>query len=117
MLSGIGSSVKSILLLIISTTRTAVFYFCFALWTALWSTIVIFFIHTFCFRLRHRVFVKTWAIISVHLCRLICGVRWNVKGRENIPGNPLCYYQQSSEHLGNLFPANATDASDPGNQT
>lgn len=88
MLSGIGSSVKSILLLIISTIRTAVFYFCFALWTALWSTIVIFFIHTFCFRLRHRVFVKTWAIISVHLCRLICGVRWNVKGRENIPGNP-----------------------------
>ncbi len=88
MLSGVGSSITSILFHIISIIRTTVFYFSFALWTALWSTVMILFIYPFRFRLRHRVFVKTWAIVSVYLCRLICGVRWNVTGRENIPSTP-----------------------------
>ena len=73
---------------VISFFRTIVFYLLLATWTILWSSLMIFFIHPFSFEQRHRIFVKTWAIVSVNLCRLICGIKWTVKGKENIPDTP-----------------------------
>ncbi|ELT98524.1 hypothetical protein CAPTEDRAFT_105434 [Capitella teleta] len=42
-------------------------------------------IYPFPFRYRHRIFVKTWATVAINLCRFICGVRWSIRGKENIP--------------------------------
>ena len=73
---------------VLSLIRTIVFYLSLATWTIFWSTLMVFFIHPFSFKLRHRIFVRTWAIVSVNLCRLICGINWTVKGANNIPDTP-----------------------------
>ena len=88
MSSDVGSVIMSTLSHLVSIIRTIVFYFSFAVWTALWSTLMILFIYPFPFRARHQLFVKTWALVVINLCRFICGVRWRVKGLENIPTTP-----------------------------
>ncbi|WP_419534085.1 lysophospholipid acyltransferase family protein [Endozoicomonas sp.] len=88
MSSAVGSATTQAVANTFSFIRTIVFYFSLAVWTVFWAMLMILFIYPFRFKLRHRIFVKTWAIVSVYLCRLICGVRWQVKGRENIPDTP-----------------------------
>ncbi|WP_066013505.1 lysophospholipid acyltransferase family protein [Endozoicomonas atrinae] len=88
MSSAVGSATTQAVANTFSFIRTIVFYFSLAVWTVFWAMLMILFIYPFRFKLRHRIFVKTWAIVSVYLCRLICGVRWEVKGRENIPDTP-----------------------------
>ena len=68
--------------------RTIIFYFTLTAWTVVWACIIIIFIGLFPFHKRHRTFIKTWAVITVNLCKVICGVRWNVSGQENIPDKP-----------------------------
>ncbi|WP_257265681.1 1-acyl-sn-glycerol-3-phosphate acyltransferase [Endozoicomonas sp. ONNA2] len=68
--------------------RTTVFYLSLAVWTVFWAILMILFIYPFRFKLRHQIFVKTWSMAAIHLCRLICGIRWQVEGRENIPDTP-----------------------------
>ena len=88
MSSAVGSATTQAVANTFSFIRTIVFYFSLAVWTVFWAMLMILFIYPFRFKLRHRIFVKTWAIVSVYLCRLICGIRWEVKGRENIPDTP-----------------------------
>ncbi len=88
MSSAVGSATTQAVANTFSFIRTIVFYFSLAVWTVFWAMLMILFIYPFRFKLRHLIFVKTWAIVSVYLCRLICGVRWQVKGRENIPDTP-----------------------------
>ncbi|WP_419832455.1 lysophospholipid acyltransferase family protein [Endozoicomonas atrinae] len=88
MSSAVGSATTQAVANTFSFIRTIVFYFSLAVWTVFWAMLMILFIYPFRFKLRHRIFVKTWAIVSVYFCRLICGVRWEVKGRENIPDTP-----------------------------
>lgn len=85
MSSAVGSAVFCFFYTILSIIRTTVFYSVFAVWTAFWSLLMILFIYPFPFKMRHPIFVKTWAVVTIYLCRLICGVRWEVKGKENIP--------------------------------
>ena len=55
------------------------------------------------FRKRHKL-VKIWAIVAMQpMARFIAGIKWEVKGKENIPENPVCFDLQSPEHLGNIF--------------
>ena len=69
----------------LSAIRTVLFYFAFALWTALWSLLIVLCAYPFSIRNRHRIFIRTWAVVAINLCRLICGIRWQVKGKEHIP--------------------------------
>ena len=88
MSSAVGSATTQTVATTFTLLRTMVFYFSLAVWTVFWAMLMILFIYPFRFKRRHRIFVKTWAIVSIYLCRLICGVRWEVKGRENIPETP-----------------------------
>ncbi|WP_257285857.1 1-acyl-sn-glycerol-3-phosphate acyltransferase [Endozoicomonas sp. SESOKO1] len=83
--------------------RTTVFYFSLAVWTVFWAMLMILFIYPFRFKLRHRIFVKTWAIVSIYLCRLICGVQWKVNGRENIPDTPCVVISNHQSTWETLF--------------
>ena len=69
----------------LSAIRTVLFYGAFALWTALWSLLIVLCAYPFSVRNRHRLFIRTWAIVAINLCRFICGIRWQVKGQEHIP--------------------------------
>ena len=87
-----SSAVRSTLVKRFRTTlsiiRTILFYSAFALWTAFWSLLMVLCIYPFSTRNRHRLFIRTWAKVTVNLCRLICGISWQVKGREHIPDHP-----------------------------
>lgn len=72
---------------LVSLLRTVTFYCSMVVWTGFWTILMILVIRLFPFRKRH-LFVKTWAIVTVNLCRFICGVRWEVSGREHIPEQP-----------------------------
>ncbi|OED41439.1 glycerol acyltransferase [Endozoicomonas sp. (ex Bugula neritina AB1)] len=74
--------------LFLSLIKTFIFYISLVTWTGFWTTLMILCIHFFPFRKRHTLFVKTWAIVAVHLCRYICGVRWEISGQEHIPEQP-----------------------------
>ena len=73
---------------LIALIRTILFYLAMASWTGIWTILMILLIRLFPFHTRHGVFVKNWAIVTVSLCRWICGVRWEVSGREHIPEQP-----------------------------
>ena len=68
--------------------RTTVFYLAMAVWTVFWACVMLLFIGLFPFRKRHQYFIKNWARVTVHLCRIICGIRWEITGQENIPEDP-----------------------------
>ena len=73
---------------LVSIIRTIAFYFTMGVWTGFWAIVMVLVIRLFPFRKRHSFFVKTWAVVTVNLCRFICGVRWEVNGQENIPEEP-----------------------------
>lgn len=73
---------------VVHSTRTIVFYLAISVWTIFWASLIILLVGLFPFRKRHGYFIKTWAIVAVHLCRAICGIRWKVIGQENIPEEP-----------------------------
>lgn len=53
------------------------------------------------FKLRYKV-VSQWAIFNLWLVQKICGIRYEVEGRDNIPDEPciiLCKHQSSWETL------------------
>ena len=68
--------------------RTIVFYVVLTTWTIFWASIMLAFIGLFPFRKRHTFFIKNWALVTMSLCRFICGIRWKVTGTENIPDEP-----------------------------
>lgn len=68
--------------------RTIVFYLFLALWTISYPTLMLLVVGFIPFKKRHRVLVHVWSQVAVWLCRLICGVRWQVHGGESIPQQP-----------------------------
>ncbi len=34
---------------------------------------------------------KPWALVSLWLARVLCGIKYEIRGRENIPGTPVIY--------------------------
>jgi len=68
--------------------RTFIFYIFFGAWTVVWPIWVILTIRAVPLRWRHCYAVVPYSFIVVWLCRLICGIRWRIEGRENIPKVP-----------------------------
>lgn len=84
----------------IAIIRMVLFYSMFGTWTAVWSTLTILLIGFLPLQSRHTIFVRTWAIVAIHLSRWICGIKWQVIGRDNIPDTPcvvMCNHQSSWE--------------------
>ncbi|MGI9279766.1 MAG: lysophospholipid acyltransferase family protein [Endozoicomonas sp.] len=74
--------------LVVQSIRTALFYFLLATFTVLWSTVLVFVVPFVPMNTRHKVLVKYWAVIAVGLARFICGIRYEIHGKENIPDTP-----------------------------
>ena len=84
---------------VVYSLRTILFYLSLATWTIGWSLIMLVGLPLAPFRKRHKL-VKIWAIVAVHLARFIMGIKWEVKGRENIPDQPcvlICNHQSTWE--------------------
>ena len=73
---------------VINSIRTILFYLSITVWTVLWACIMLLLVSLFPFRKRHGYFIKNWALVTVHLCRIICGIRWKITGQENVPEEP-----------------------------
>ena len=68
--------------------RTILFYILISLWTILWSTLIIITVPFVPKHKSHSFFVRNWAVVTVNLCRIICGITWRVEGVDNIPDQP-----------------------------
>ncbi|MDP0587965.1 MAG: lysophospholipid acyltransferase family protein [Candidatus Endonucleobacter bathymodioli] len=73
------------MLSITNTTRSVIFYLLFVIWTICYSIPILLIIKFITTKKRHNLLVKHWALVSINLCRVICGLRWKVHGQENIP--------------------------------
>ncbi len=65
--------------------RTAVFYLLLILWTVFYPSLVLVSIYFVPRKYRHRYAVVTWCSVALMLVRTLCGIRWEVEGKENIP--------------------------------
>ncbi|UJF23822.1 1-acyl-sn-glycerol-3-phosphate acyltransferase [Suttonella sp. R2A3] len=63
--------------------RTILFKIAFVLSIMLWATLIIFMI-VLPFRWRHRL-ATGWGDTVIWLARWICGIRWQIHGREHVP--------------------------------
>lgn len=69
--------------------RTVVFYFLWTLSIGFWGVFIMLMV-VLPFRLRHRI-ATGWGDTSVWLLRLICGVKWEVQGKENLPNEAVVF--------------------------
>ena len=73
---------------LLASLRTALFYLLMVPWTIACSLFAMVALYLLPYRHRHAICVRIWAQVSVFLCRVICGVRWQVEGEEHIPSQP-----------------------------
>jgi len=69
--------------------------------TAIIFSILALVLWPFPFKLRYKL-VSQWAILNLWLLKVICGIRYEVEGREKIPDEPcviMCKHQSSWETL------------------
>lgn len=69
--------------------RTVLFYVAWALATLFWACFIMVMV-VLPFRWRHRI-ATGWGDTTVWLLRLICGVKWQVVGQENLPREPAVF--------------------------
>ncbi len=87
-------------MILISIVRSIIFYSVNSIWTLFWS---IFSISTLIFiptRYKHFYVASIWAYGALFLARWICGIKWHVTGKENIPKKPcvvVCNHQSFLE--------------------
>ena len=67
--------------------RTCAFYLLWALATFVWGILIMAMI-VLPFRWRHRL-ATGWGDTTVWLLRWVCGVKWKIHGRENVPDRPV----------------------------
>lgn len=68
--------------------RTIFFYIVFALWTVLWCSWVILTVWLIPAHRRHTYAAAFYGLVVSWLCRFICGIRWRIEGKDNIPNSP-----------------------------
>ncbi|WP_257275076.1 MULTISPECIES: 1-acyl-sn-glycerol-3-phosphate acyltransferase [unclassified Endozoicomonas] len=74
--------------LVVQSIRTALFYFLLTIFTVFWSMVMVFVAPLVPMNRRHNILVKYWAIIAMGLARFICGIKYEVHGKENITDIP-----------------------------
>lgn len=70
----------------LTVLRTALFKVAFVVFTLLWAILIILML-VLPYRVRHRL-ATGWGDTVVWLARLICGIRWQVRGMEHLPAEP-----------------------------
>ncbi len=68
--------------------RTIIFYLALAIWTVFWAGLGTLVTGFMPLRKRHGFSVKIWNQVILWLCKVICGIRWEIVGKENIPQKP-----------------------------
>ncbi|MET4692284.1 1-acyl-sn-glycerol-3-phosphate acyltransferase [Endozoicomonas sp. NE40] len=84
---------------VVYSLRTILLYLALTVWTVCWSSFMLIGLPLAPFRKRH-ILVKIWGHVTISLTRWIAGVKWEVKGKENIPDTPcviVCNHQSSWE--------------------
>ncbi len=80
--------------------RSLLFSICHVLTAVLFSIVAVV-LWPLPFKIRYKL-VSQWAILNLWLLKVICGVRYEVEGAENIPDEPcviMCKHQSSWETL------------------
>ncbi|WP_439860327.1 lysophospholipid acyltransferase family protein [Pseudomonas sp. MBLB4136] len=72
----------------VQSARTALFYLLLALSACFWCILSMFIAPFLPFRARYRFVNQTWCRFAVWLAKVLVGIRYEVKGRENIPQQP-----------------------------
>ncbi len=81
--------------------RTIIFYFFWSILTISWSFVMIFLIFI---PSRHRYPIASrWADMTLWLCRVICGVKWELHGQENLLSEPVVLISNHQSTLETLF--------------
>ncbi|MGI0118552.1 lysophospholipid acyltransferase family protein [Zooshikella sp. RANM57] len=70
---------------IILFSRTILFYLVLSIWTCLWTSFFILVGLAIPPQKRHAIIVSPWAKVAVFICKIICGITFEIKGKENIP--------------------------------
>ncbi|UTW05942.1 lysophospholipid acyltransferase family protein [Pseudomonas benzenivorans] len=72
----------------VQSVRTALFYLLLALSACFWCILSVFVAPLLPFRARYRFVNQTWCRFAVWLAKVLVGIRYEVKGLENIPRQP-----------------------------
>jgi 1-acyl-sn-glycerol-3-phosphate acyltransferase len=72
----------------VQTLRTCLFYFLLSASAFLWCTLSVFVAPFLPFRARYRFVVQNWCRCATWLAKVVVGIRYEIKGLENIPEQP-----------------------------
>ncbi|AOE82559.1 lysophospholipid acyltransferase family protein [Pseudomonas sp. TCU-HL1] len=72
----------------VQAIRTFLFYLLLSLSAFIWGTLSLFFAPFMPFRMRYRFIVWRWCRFAVWLAKVVVGIRYEVKGLENVPERP-----------------------------
>ncbi|WP_375740784.1 lysophospholipid acyltransferase family protein [Pseudomonas boanensis] len=72
----------------VQTIRTVLFYLLLSLSACIWGTLSLFIAPFLPFHARYRFIVWRWCRSAVWLAKVVVGIRYEVKGLENIPERP-----------------------------
>lgn len=82
--------------------RSVFFYIGYCLVTLIWGTLSVLVGWVLPYRARFQFIIGAWTRICLWWLKVTCGVRHEISGRENIPGEPcvvLCRHESSWESL------------------
>lgn len=68
--------------------RTLLFYVLLGTSGILWSCVSLLIAPFLAYRARYRLVVKAWTGFAVWLAKVICGIRYEIDGLENVPAQP-----------------------------
>ena len=69
----------------ISTLRTSTYYVLISIWSIIWGGISLSITPFLPERKKHFFTAVIWSTVAIWFCKLSCGVKWRVVGKENIP--------------------------------
>ena len=99
----------------VQAIRTVLFYLLLSASAFVWGTLSFFIAPILPFRARYRFVVQNWCRFAIWLTRVVAGIRYEVRGLENIPEKP-CVILSSTRAPGNLLPLRLLRATQPGTQ-
>lgn len=68
--------------------RAALFYLGYGTSILIWTSLCLLIAPYMPYRMRYVFVIKAWTVFIIYWLRICCGVRWRIRGRENIPEQP-----------------------------
>lgn len=79
-----SNSVFGALFIATCWVRTLIFYTLLAIWCLFWTTFASLFAPLMSYPNRFRVLMQVFCTVAVWMARIICGIRWEIRGREHL---------------------------------